>query len=115
MREHVDPEAYFVPTLNEVTARFSRLQTGKAVGEDHLGGELYRTFPHELARLLHPIFAKAALRSCEPWLWRSSLVHELPKKEKDMKLCEAYRDIAPACEAGKVYHGIVRTHLGPEY
>ena len=110
-REHVDPEADFVPTLNEVTARFSRLQTGKAVGEDHLGGELYRTFPHELARLLHPTFAKAALRSCEPWLWRGSLIHELPKKGKDMKLCEAYRDI----EAGKVYHGILRTHLVPEY
>ena len=110
-REHVDPEADFVPTLNEVTARFSRLQTGKAVGEDHLGGELYRNFPHELARLLHPTFAKAALRSCEPWLWRGRLIHELPKKGKDMKLCEAYRDI----EAGKVYHGILRTHLVPEY
>ena len=33
-----------------------------AVSEDHLGGELYRTFPHEVACLLHPIFAKAALR-----------------------------------------------------
>ena len=115
VREHVDPEADFVSTLNEVTARCSRLLTRKVVGEDHLGGELYRTFPHELARLLHPIFAKAALRSCEPWLWRSSLVHELPKKGKDMKLCGAYRDIALACEAGKVYHGILRTHLVPEY
>ena len=100
--ENVDPEADFVP---EVIARFSRLQTRKAVGEEHVGGELYRTFPHELARLLHPIFAKAALRSCEPWLWSGSLVHELPKKGKDMKLCEAYRDIALACEAGKVHHG----------
>ena len=47
VREHVDPEADFVPTLNEVTARFSRLQTGKAVGEDHLSGEL---LPHLPAR-----------------------------------------------------------------
>ena len=105
----------FVSTLDEVTARFSRVQTGKAVGEDHLVGELYRTFPHELARFSHPFFAKAALRSCEPWLWRGSLVHELPKKEKDTKLCEAYRHIALACEACKVYHGILRTHLVPEY
>ena len=100
---------------NEVIARFSRLQAGKAVGEDHIGGELYRTFPHELAQILHPVFAKAALRSCELWLWRGSLVHELPKKGKDMKLCDAYRDIALACEAGKVYHGILRTCLVPEY
>ena len=114
-RQHVEPEAEFVPTVNEVIARFSQLQTGKAVGEDHLGGELYRTFPHELAQILHPAFAKAALRSCEPWLWRGSLVHELPKKGKDMKLCEAYRDIALACEAGKVFHGILRTHLVPEH
>ena len=42
-------------------------------------------------------------------------MHEMPKKGKDMKLCEAYRDIALACEAGKVYHGILRTHLVPEY
>ena len=85
------------------------------MGEDHLGGELYRTFPHELACLLHPIFAKAALRSCEPWMWRGSLVDELPKKGKDMKCCEAYRDIALTREAGKVYHGILlRTHLVPE-
>ena len=111
----VEPEADLVPTMCEVIARFSRLQTGKAVGEDHLGGELYHTFPHELARILHPAFAKAALRSCEPWLWRGSLVHELPKKGKDMKLCDAYRDIALACEAGKVYHGILRTRLVPEY
>ena len=97
-REHVEPEADYVPTLDEVIARFSRLQNGKAVGE------LYRTFPHELARLLHPIFAKAALRSCEPWLWRGSLVYALPKKGKDVKLCEAYRDIPLACEAGKVHH-----------
>ena len=114
-RQHVEPEADFVPTLNEVIARFSRLQTEKAVGEDHLGGELYRTFPHELAQILHPVFAKAELRSCESWLWRGSLVHELPKKGKDIKLCEAYRDIALACEAGKAYHGILRTHLVPEH
>ena len=56
-REHVEPEADYVPTLDEVVARFSRLQNGKAVGQDHLGDELYRTFPHELARLLHPIFS----------------------------------------------------------
>ena len=42
-------------------------------------------------------------------------MHELPKKGKDMKLCDAYRDIALACEAGKVYHGILRTRLVPEY
>ena len=92
----MEPEADSGPTLDDVIANFSRRQTGKAVGEDHLGGELYRTFPHELARLLHPFFAKAALRSCEPWVWPGSLVHELPKKEKDMKFCEAYRDIALA-------------------
>ena len=62
VRAHVDPAADFVPTLNEVTTRFRRLQTGKAVGADHFGGELYRTFRHELAGLVHPI-AKAALRS----------------------------------------------------
>ena len=78
--EHVEAEADYVPTLDNVIARFSRLQNGKAVGEDHLGGELYRTFPHELARLWHPIFAKAALRSCEPCLLRGSLAHELPKR-----------------------------------
>ena len=74
VREHVDPEADFVPTVNEVCARFSRLQTGKAVGEDHLGGD------YELARLLHPIFAKAALRSCEPWLWRAALFMSCRRK-----------------------------------
>ena len=84
-------------------------------GEDHFGGELYRTFPHELACLLHPIFAEAALRSCEPWMWRGSLVHGLPNKGKDMKLREAYRDTALAREAGKVHHGILQTHLVPEY
>ena len=42
-------------------------------------------------------------------------MHELPKKEKDMKLCEACRDIALASEAGKVYRGILRTHFVPQY
>ena len=42
-------------------------------------------------------------------------MHELPKKGKDLKLCDAYRDIALACEAGKVYHSILRTRLVPEY
>ena len=37
------------------------------------------------------------------------------RKEGDMKLCEAYRDIALARETGKVYHGILRTHLVPEH
>ena len=114
-RQIVEPEADLLPTMSEIIARFSRMRTGKAVGEDHLGGELYHTFPHELAQILHPDFAKAALRSCEPWLWRGSLVHELPKKRKGMKLCDAYHDIALACEAGKVYHGILRTRLVPEY
>ena len=49
--------------MSEVIARFSQLRIGKDVGEDHLGGELYHTFPHELARIMHPVFAKAALRS----------------------------------------------------
>ena len=115
VRQIVEPEADLVPTMSEVIARFSQLRIGKAVGEDHLGGELYHTFPHELARIMHPVFAKAALRSCEPWLWRGCLVHELPKKGKDLKVCDAYRDIALACEAGKVYHSILRTRLVPEY
>ena len=115
LRGRVEPEADLVPTMSEVIARFSQLRIGKAVGEDHLGGELYHTFPHELARIMHPVFAKAALRSREPWLWRGCLVHELPKKGKDPKLCDAYRDIALACEAGKVYHSILRTRLVPEY
>ena len=89
----VEPEADLVPTMSEVIARFSQLRIGKAVGEDHLGGELYHTFPHELARIMHPVFAKAALRPCEPWLWRGCLVHELPNKGKDLNLCDAYRDI----------------------
>ena len=42
-------------------------------------------------------------------------MHELPKKGKDLKLCDAYRDIALACEAGKAYHSILRTRLVPEY
>ena len=115
VRQIVEPEADLVPTISEVISRFSQLRIGKAVGEDHLGGELYHTFPHELARIMNPVFAKAALRSCEPWLWRGCLVHELPKKGKDLKLCDAYRDIALACEAGKVYHSILRTRLVPEY
>ena len=61
VRQRVEPEADLIPTMSEVIARFSRLPTGKAVGEDHLGGELYRTFPHELAQILHPVFAKEAL------------------------------------------------------
>ena len=115
VRQIVEPEADLVPTMSEVIVRFSQLRIGKAVGEDHFGGELYHTFPHQLARIMHPVFAKAALRSCEPWLWRGCLVHELPKKGKDLKLCDAYRDIALACEAGKVYHSILRTRLVPEY
>ena len=46
---------------------------------------------------------------------RQPCAYELPKIGKDMKLCEAYRDIPLACEAGKVYHGFLRTHLIPEY
>ena len=45
-RQHVEPEADFVPTLNEVIAHFSRLQT--AVGEDHLW---WRTVSHLPARV----------------------------------------------------------------
>ena len=64
----------------------------------------------------------AATPSRQTWMGRCFsepricvLVHELPKKGKDLKLCDAYRDIALACEAGKVYHSILRTRLVPEY
>ena len=71
------------------------MRTGKAVREDYIGGELHRSFPGEFARLLHPVFTKAALRSFEPRLWRGSLVRKLPEDSKDMSQCAAYRDIPP--------------------
>ena len=39
VRQNVEPEADLVPTMSEVIARFSQLRIGKAVGEDHPGGE----------------------------------------------------------------------------
>ena len=64
-REHVEPEPDSVPTLDDVIARFSRLQTGKAVGDDHHGGELYRTFARASVSVLFASFFCEILRTID--------------------------------------------------
>ena len=102
----------FAYIRDEVIARFGQTRTGKAVGEDHIGGELHWSFPGEFSRLLQPVFTKAALRFFEPWLWRGSLVREVPTKGKACEVPAYWHFCSKSQHGGARHRGCDLGNLG---
>ena len=102
-----------VPTLGSVEQTLVQLPMGKASGYDGITGELLRVHVPSSARLLVPVYAKAALGLYEPLEFRGGALVPLAKKAATLLSCDRFRSILVSSLPGKIYHRQLRTLLLP--
>ena len=102
-----------VPTLGSVEQTLVQLPLGKASGYDGITGELLRVHVPSSARLLVPIFTKAALGLYEPLEFRGGALVPLAKRAATLLSCDRFRSVLVSSLPGKIYHRQLRTLLLP--
>ncbi|CAE7555966.1 unnamed protein product [Symbiodinium sp. CCMP2456] len=106
-----------VPSLTGVECMIRELRSGKACGPDGLTGELWRADAVLSARLLLPVFTKAALAVQEPLEFRGGCLMPLAKQAAATLQCSKFRAILLSNLPSKIYHkhvrGCLAEHLVP--
>ena len=97
-----------VPSFLDVEQQFRNVRCGAAAGLDGLPPELFKAAPQEMARLFHPLMAKAALHIAQPIQWRGGVLFEAYKRNGSPSLAENYRSLFVSSVPGKCFHRIVR-------
>ena len=65
--------------------------------------------PAAASRLLHPLYAKAALHIQQPLEFKGSFLHDIFKNKGAADLCESWRGVHIESHLGKLHH---RDHRG---
>ncbi|CAE7556418.1 unnamed protein product, partial [Symbiodinium sp. CCMP2456] len=106
-------DLHCIPTLTAVEQTLCGLPFGKAAGYDKITGELLRVHAPSSARLLTPLYAKAALGLYEPIEFRGGALIPLAKRAAASMTCEKFRSVLVSSLPGKIYHRQLRTMLLP--
>ena len=115
VRDALRMEHAVAPSLHQLVRMHSAARPRKAFGEDLMPNELFRAFPRELARLLLPIYWKAAFRLEEPIQWKGGPMVELLKNKLKVHTadCDDFRGVLVTSGSGKRWHKHLRTSLQP--
>ena len=89
----------------------ARYNPTKALGEDLIGPEVYPSWPHEMARLIHPVAVKALWWGVPPAQWLGGMLHELFKGKGSTVECDNFRDVTLQVASGKWYGAHLRSHM----
>ena len=100
-----------IPTMAALVREFAHAKIGKAVGEDGVGGEAFRSAPWAMARLWHPLYVKSALTLRPPLQFRGGMVVELLKASGGGSECSHYRDVTVADQSAKTFSRLFRPEL----
>jgi hypothetical protein len=68
------------PTGSETKTAIKHLKSNKASGPDNLPPEIFKTYPHTIAKVLEPLFKKVWDSGQIPSEWKQGLIIKLPKK-----------------------------------
>ena len=108
----LDPRT--APTLAEIERLVARLPQGKAMGEDGIPPGHLEAIPTHAARLLHPLFLKAAATRTEPIQWQGGNLIPIPKPSSTADPA-THRGILVSDHIGKTFHRITRRLLGETF
>ena len=100
-----------VPTLSTVEQNILAAKRGKACGPDSITGELLQVDAASSARVLLPVFTKAALGLQEPLEWRGGCLMPLAKQAATAFRCSRFRAILLSNLPSKIYHKHLRSCL----
>ena len=100
-----------VPSMSALVCELAHSKSRKAVGEDGIGGEVFKVAPWSLARVWHPLFVKSALTLRPPLQFRGGMITELLKVNASGGECDHYRDITIADHTAKTFCKIFRPEI----
>ena len=101
------------PTVNEIKTAIKHLKSNKASGLDNLPPEIFKTYPHTVAKILEPLFKKVWDSGHIPSEWKKGLIIKLPKKG-DLTECHNWRGITLLNTICKVLATIIYNRLKEE-
>ena len=91
-----------MPSHYQIARAFAHKKIGKAPGEDRRGGEIYKSFPEEMADIYSPIEFKSKGLCDMAFQFKGGQLHDLHKGgNNELDLPESHRDVLLADEAGK--------------
>ena len=105
----IDWDIREIPSLLDVEQAFRAAPRRKSPGLDSITGEMLRASPSAAAKVLWPLFAKAAAHISQPVQWRGGLLYEAYKQSGCGSDPKAYRSLFVSSTVGKSYHKIFRT------
>ena len=106
-------DASTVPTRLELEQALRQTQTGRAVGLDHVPGELLHFAASSASRALFQLFMKTALRASEPVQFKGGALHAVWKGKSSPAFCSSHRGILVSSNVGKAFHRIARARAVP--
>ena len=106
-------DASTVPSRIELEQALRQTQTGRAVGLDHVPGELLHFAASSASRALYQLFIKTALRASEPIQFKGGALHAVWKGKSSPAFCSSHRGILVSSTVGKAFHRIARSRAVP--
>ena len=83
----------------------------KAVGEHLLGSEVFKSAPHQAARLWLPLACKAVLSKRPPVQWTGDMLQDILKKGGAPSRVDSYREVCPADFSARLFWRFLRGRL----
>ena len=100
-----------IPSMAPLVCELAHAKCGKAVGEDGIGGEVFKVAPWSLARVWHPLFVKSALTLRPPLQFRGGMITELLKASASGSEPGHFRDITIADHSAKTFCKMFRPEI----
>eukprot|EP00973_Karenia_brevis_P015578 2132039-Karenia_brevis.AAC.1 len=102
-----------VPSLLGVTQALVHLNGAKGCGEDLIGPEVAVACGRQLAKVLHPLYVKSALRVEAPLQYKGGQIVELFKGRGASDECASFRDVLLGDVCGQPLSSHYRGHAKP--
>ena len=83
----------------------------KAPSFDQVSNSLLSTAPIAVARHYHPVLAKTQFTVAEPFEFKGSISHPLPKADKTPLRAKSYRSVSLKNDGAKHHHKFLRATL----
>ncbi len=114
-REHVSdnndcPPPTALPILHEVVSMIANAPV-KAIGEDLLGSEVFKSAPHEVAGIWLPLACRAVLSKRPPAQWTGGMPQDILKKGRAPTRADSYREVCLADFSAKLFGKFLRGRL----
>eukprot|EP00438_Fugacium_kawagutii_P024263 Skav223124 [mRNA] locus=scaffold419:845478:860783:- [translate_table: standard] len=115
VHEIQDGDLADVPALVHLEQSMRRVSMRKAVGPDHIPGEICHLAPDAMAELYFPLLVKMVVFGMEPVEFKGGRLTMAWKRKGPQSECSSYRSLLVSSHPGKACHRALRDLYAPAF